>query len=109
MSNEIGMMFSLSGFALFLLLMSWLDEAVEFSLYSSSDDSRQFMVHPFGLWWCLTPDLDTEEVETAAAAESGSHGRLSQLSPLLGASVVNMRMSQRNLNYDSFKLDTGEV
>jgi hypothetical protein len=110
MSNETGMMFSLSGFALFLLLMSWLDEAVELSLYSTSDDSRQFMVHPFGLWWCLKPDLDTDEVEHVAAVESGSHGRLSQLSPLLGASVVDMKMSQRSLNYDSFKLsDAAEV
>jgi len=107
MRNEIGMMFSLSGFALLLLLMSWLDEAVELSLYSSADDSRQYMVHPFGLWWCLTPEVDTNEVETAAAAESGSHGRLSQLSPLLSASVVDMRMSKRSLNYDSFKLDEG--
>jgi hypothetical protein len=103
MRNEIEMMFSLSGFALFLLLMSWLDEAVELSIYESSADSREYMVHPFGFWWCLKPEVDVGEVEVAAEREMGSHGRLSQLSPLLGSSVADLKLTRRD--YDAFKLD----
>lgn len=44
MRNEIEMMFALSGFALFLLMMSWLDEAAELSLFSSADDT---LVNPW--------------------------------------------------------------
>ena len=40
--------------SLFLLVISWLDEAVELNLYGQSD-AAEFRVHPFGLWTCLKP------------------------------------------------------
>jgi hypothetical protein len=99
MRNEIQMMFSLSAFALFLLLMSWLDNAVELSLFG--DDSRQYMVHPFGFWWCLRAEVEDEEVEAAAFM---SDRRLSSLSPLLGSSVANMKnLSSASLDYGTIK------
>lgn len=99
--DESIMMYVLSGMAAFLVVMSWLDEAVELSLYSGSDSS-QYLVRPFGLWWCLTPELN--EVETLAAIEPEDR-RLSALSPLLGASMADFKLSHRNLGYDSISTD----
>jgi hypothetical protein len=102
MQNDIELLFVLSGFALLLVIMSWLDEGVELSLYSSAENSREFMVHPFGFWWCLKPEVSKEELDSVSEEESGSFSRLSILSPLLGSSVANMKISQRSLaSYDS--------
>lgn len=98
MGNETAMMYSLCAFALFLLIMSWLDNAVELTLYDSGDDSRQYMVQPFGFWWCLSAEVDDQEVANAAFM---SDRRLSSMSPLLGSSVANMKISSMDLKYDS--------
>ena len=56
--NEIEMLAILCCLALFLLVISWLDEAVELNLYGGSN-AREFRVHPFGLWSCFKPgDLE---------------------------------------------------
>ena len=50
--NQIEMLAILCCLALFLLVISWLDEAVELNLYGGSN-AREFRVHPFGLWSCF--------------------------------------------------------
>ena len=106
MQNDIELLFVLSGFALFLVGMGWLDEAVELNLYESGEDSREFMVHPFGFWWCLKPIVTEEEIQQDADQSGNSVGmskrdsfRLSMLSPLLGSSAADMKLSFRG--YDS--------
>ena len=102
--NEISMMFCLSAVEFILLIICWLDEAVELSLYKSSEDSRQFMVQPIGFWWCQHTEerVETEEEEEAAIRDEAERpARLSSLSPLLGNSVANMQISQRTLDYAS--------
>jgi len=101
--DERIMMFVLAGMAAFLVVMSWLDEAVELSLYKGADDASQYLVNPFGLWWCLKPELN--EVETLAAAAEPGDRRLSALSPLLGASMADFKLSVRNFGYDSISED----
>jgi len=56
-ANEIVMLFALSGAALFMVLISWLDEVVELSLYKDGDVNR-FRVRAFYLWPCLKFDDD---------------------------------------------------
>jgi len=94
----------LSGFAFLLVVMSWLDEAVELSIYGDSEDAREFRVHPFGIWFCFTP----EEPDLAELAREGSgaggpnsaESRLAALSPLLGSSVTNLGYSSLDLYQD---------
>lgn len=99
MAADIQLLFTLSGAALFLVVMSWLDEGVELALYESAADSREFRVHPFGLWWCLKPDVSEEDfrqLEQDAAGHGRSSlvtstSRLSVLSPLLGSSMADLK------------------
>jgi len=92
MINDIELLFTLSGSALFVVVMSWLDEGVELALYESAEDSRAFRIHPFGFWWCLTPDITEEELEGGMTAEESQATRsLSVLSPLLGSSMADMK------------------
>jgi hypothetical protein len=56
------------------------------------------MVNPFGLWWCLKPELNEEET---VAANDSEDRRLSALSPLLGASIADIKLSNRHFGYDS--------
>ncbi len=102
MTNELQMLGVLCGLALFLLLISWLDGAVELNIYGEGD-AREFRVHPFGLWTCLKPgdpqpplSLDTR--------------RLSHLSPLLKDSNANLFDSQPNLSlYGSIRTGSSGV
>ena len=96
--DESTTMYVLSIMALFLVFVSWLDEAVELSLYKSAEDADQYMVNPFGLWWCLKPELNEEET---VAANDSEDRRLSALSPLLGASIADIKLSNRHFGYDS--------
>jgi hypothetical protein len=92
-SNEIVMLFFLSGSAFFLVVISWLDEAVELSLYSGNDAQR-FRVHAFGFWPCLrSDDLDIEP-NAGGGMPRISTERLSLLSK-------DMRMTQRIEKYDT--------
>ena len=104
MMSEIEMLAVLSGFAFLLVVMSWLDEAVELSIYGDSEDAREFRVHPFGIWFCFQP----EEPDLAELAQEGPGGsgpnsaerKLAALSPLLGSSVVNLGYSSMDLYQD---------
>lgn len=106
MQNDVVLMWVLSGFAVLLVLLSWLDETLELALQGeNADDTGDFLVSPFGFWWCLTPEVDPEEMlaEEAQAAQTltrrslSSGARLSEFSPLLGESVVNMKLSTMDL------------
>lgn len=55
MTNEVELLLVLSGSALLLVIISWLDEAIELSLYGESN-VRNFTVRPFGIWTCLKPE-----------------------------------------------------
>jgi len=105
MVNEISMLCVLAGFALCLVVTQWLDEAVELTLYDNTGD--QFLVQPFGIWGgCLRPEVTLEEAESISMSiRPSSDRRLSALSPLLGSSVANMKLSQFDLN--SYNDDSG--
>lgn len=97
------LLFVLSGSAFVVVVLSWLDEAVELILYESTADSRQFLVHPFGICWCLAPDVTPEDINNTATTVFPSYqdgdidprrysvNRMSIMSPLLGESIANMR------------------
>lgn len=94
MQTNIQLLVSLSGAALFIVIMSWLDEGVELTLYQSAADSREYRVHPFGLWWwCLKPEVTDEELEEMGDSSElrSSSTRLSVLSPLLGSSMADLK------------------
>ena len=86
--NGTTLIFVMSGFALFLVLISWLDEGVELSLYDSAADSLEFRIEPFGIWsGCLGSDLSDEAaLEELAAEDMTLSRRLSAVTPLLGRS-----------------------
>eukprot|EP00978_Attheya_sp_CCMP212_P009605 scaffold22774_cov55-Attheya_sp.AAC.6 len=105
MKDEITMLFFLCGAAFLLLMMSWLDEGVELSLYGSATNASEYRVHPFGLWWCLKPAYEGPTV--AEMAEAAPDQRLAQLSPLLGSSVQSLQSmrSLRNIRYNAISGD----
>jgi len=91
MMSELQMLGVLCGLVLFLLLISWLDEAVELNIYGGGD-AREFRVHPFGLWTCLKPGMPQPPLF------SSDTSRLSHLSPMLKDSNANLFDSQININ-----------
>lgn len=99
MQNDVELMWVLTGFALFLVVLSWLDEGLELAL-QGDESSNAYLVHPFGFWWCLKPEVDMETILAEENAQPARSGRLSALSPLLGESVANMRPSLLQ-GYDS--------
>jgi hypothetical protein len=107
MKDEITMLFFLCGAAFLLLMMSWLDEGVELSLYGSATNASEYRVHPFGLWWCLKPAYEGPTVAEMAEAAPVTDQRLAQLSPLLGSSVQSLQSmrSMRNIRYNSISGD----
>jgi hypothetical protein len=114
MQSDILLLFGLSLAALVIVVLSWLDEGVELTLYRTAEDSRAFRIHPFGFWWCLKPDIDDDDLvaamadQQAALQESSnnfSSRRLSALSPLLGSSVVALR----DLDYQSTSTSTSST
>jgi hypothetical protein len=97
MQTDIQLLFCLSGAALSVVVMSWLDEGVELVLYNSAADSREYRVHPFGLWWFLTPDVTMSDMDEFAAQQADtSSTRLSVLSPLLGSSLADLKEGMYN-------------
>mmetsp|Transcript_10982 Transcript_10982/g.16606 ORF Transcript_10982/g.16606 Transcript_10982/m.16606 type:complete len:638 (-) Transcript_10982:64-1977(-) len=85
--TEIQLLIVLCLLSLFLLVISWLDEAVELNLYGESD-ATEFRVHPFGLWTCLKPGDPKPPIvlDTNTLADR----RLSHLSPLHTNSNANL-------------------
>jgi len=107
MENDVELLWVLCGFAVLLVLLNLLDEGLELALQGENENNgSEFLVSPFGFWWCLKPEVGLDEMmaEEAAAQQSltarqvHSSGRLSELSPLLGESVANMRLSTFDLN-----------
>ena len=101
--NELEMLGVLCCLALFLVIISWLDEAVELNIYGDGD-AREYRVHPFGLWTCIKPG--NPEPPLFSDKE-----RLSHLSPMLKSSSVNLFDSQINLNlpmYGSMRSVSGD-
>jgi hypothetical protein len=99
MQNDVELMWVLTGFALFLVVLSWLDEGLELAL-QDDESGNAYLVHPFGFWWCLKPEVDMEAILAEEDAQAPRRGRLSVLSPLLGESIANMRPSLLQ-GYDS--------
>jgi hypothetical protein len=115
MQYESVLLFILSGSAFIVVIMDWLDEGLELLLYDSVADSRMYRVHPFGIWWCLAPDVTNDEIINDNDSSTGagditnfglSHRqstfRLSTLSPLIGSSMADMKslgLSSGNLNF----------
>jgi len=116
LQGDVELMWVLSGFAVLLVWLSWLDEGLELALQDSSGDKENgkdsFLVSPFGFWWCLNPEVTPEEIlaEEVATTSALSHSlsatkrgrnsgpRLSEFSPLLGESVAQMRLSTNDLS-----------
>jgi len=94
MRNEIEMLAVLVFFALVLILMSWLDEAVELNLYSDATEASEYRVQPFGLWTCCKHE-EPLQLE-ALALERNRASMLAQRSPLLGSSVMSFSGSMYN-------------
>mmetsp|Transcript_64650 Transcript_64650/g.72270 ORF Transcript_64650/g.72270 Transcript_64650/m.72270 type:complete len:577 (-) Transcript_64650:1026-2756(-) len=114
MQNDVELMWVLCGFAVILVVLSWLDEGLELALQGGEEGNGEssFLVSPFGFWWCLHPEMSQEDIlaeeEATAAALSNStltsqnlrpssNLRLSEFSPLLGESVAQMRLSTVDL------------
>ena len=115
LQNDVELMWVLCGFAVVLVLLSWLDEGLELALQGSNENAGKgesaFLVSPFGFWWCLHPEVSPEEilVEEAATAAALSNSvrlsnqrpnsnlRLSEFSPLLSESIVQMKISTTDL------------
>lgn len=113
MQNDVELMWVLSGFAVFLVALSMLDEGLELALHDPNGEegdgtgsvaggSDDYLVHPFGFWCCcLRPEVDMEEILLSGSTQQASlrqkrhssGARLSELSPLLGESIANMRVS----------------
>lgn len=106
MQTDIQLLFSLSGAALFVVVMSWLDEGVELTLYESAADSREFRVHPFGLWWCLKAEVSDEDLNEMNESGQTSSTRLSVLSPLLGSSMADLKEMRASM-YQSISNSEG--
>lgn len=107
--SETQLLLTLCLLCLFLLVISWLDEAVELNLYGESD-ATEFRVHPFGLWTCLKPGDPKPPIisDTNTAADR----RLSHLSPLLTNSNANLfdgqTFGESERNYGSLVADDGD-
>lgn len=89
MLNELEMLGVLCCLALFLLVISWLDEAVELNIYGEGD-AREFRVHPFGIWTCFKPGNPEPRLLSDTR-------RLSHLSPMVKDSNANMFDTQNYL------------
>eukprot|EP00571_Detonula_confervacea_P008301 CAMPEP_0172323144 /NCGR_PEP_ID=MMETSP1058-20130122/47952_1 /TAXON_ID=83371 /ORGANISM="Detonula confervacea, Strain CCMP 353" /LENGTH=598 /DNA_ID=CAMNT_0013039075 /DNA_START=334 /DNA_END=2130 /DNA_ORIENTATION=+ len=94
MRNEIEMLAVLVFFAILLIAMSWLDEAVELRLYSDTSEANEYRVHPFGFWACFKHE-EPLQLE-ALALERNRAARLAARSPLLGSSVMSFSGSMYN-------------
>ena len=105
MHDDVELMWILTGFALFLVMLSFLDEGLELALQDDEQSGSEYLVSPFGFWWCLKPEVDLDEIlaeaPEAPPKKRSSGARLSELSPLLGESVANMKMSMVNGSRES--------
>ncbi len=95
--SETQLLMTLCVLCLFLLVISWLDEAVELNLYGEAD-ATEFRVHPFGLWTCLKPGDPRPPIDSGTSTRADRRN-LSHLSPLLTTNNANLFDSQ---TFESF-------
>lgn len=113
MQNDVELLWLLCGFAVLLVLLSWMDEGLELIFQDDENKESAFLVSPFGFWWCLHSEVSPEEILVEEVANSTllrsktlasknrrrrSNVRLSEFSPLLGESVAQMKLSSMDLN-----------
>jgi hypothetical protein len=100
MQNDVQLLWTLSGFAVFLVALGMLDEGLELAMQDGRED---YLVHPFGFWCCiLQSELDLDDLRDAAmkmGKSQSSGARLSELSPLLGESMANFRMGDSSTSF----------
>lgn len=91
--NEIEMLSVLLGMALFVLIVSWLDEGIELSLYGSASEgsAHDYRIHPFGIWFCfkspVNPDPSLPKVDEPNQSDKQ---RMAHLSPFVTESEGNI-------------------
>mmetsp|Transcript_10628 Transcript_10628/g.10187 ORF Transcript_10628/g.10187 Transcript_10628/m.10187 type:complete len:399 (-) Transcript_10628:152-1348(-) len=94
MLNEIEMLSVLVGMALFVLMVSWLDEGIELRLYGSSSASEgsahDYRIHPFGLWFCFKAREPDFLLPPVRGPDQSEKRRMSHLSPLLTDNQTNI-------------------
>jgi len=99
--NEIELLGVLSALTLSLLIISWLDEAVELNIYGEATDAQQFRVEPFGFWARQPPNFN-DGMSTYVSAihmndsngiDVDAQGEIPHLSPLLSSSGRDQRYS----------------
>lgn len=86
--TEIQTLSILCGLALFLLVIYWMDEAVELNIYDELAQARQFRVEPFGLWSCL--NNENEDLELLTKRRSLSMSRRVSQSSLYSNSTASL-------------------
>ena len=94
MRNEIEMLAVLVSFAVILIGISWLDEAIELRLYTDASEASEYRVQPFGIWACFKDD---EPLQLQALALERNRGSgLARNSLLLRPSVMSFSGSMYN-------------
>ena len=58
--NDMELLYALSGLALLLVVITWLDKGIELGLVEMGEEAS-YRVHPFGIWWCLRQESDPSE------------------------------------------------
>ena len=87
MRNEIEMLAVLVSFAVVLIGISWLDEAIELRLYSDASEASEYRVQPFGIWACFKQD-EPLQLQVLAMERNRSNG-LARNSLLFRPSVMS--------------------
>ena len=100
MRNEIQMLFVLVVFALILLILSYMDEALELQLYSDASEASENRVRPFGIMACCQYN---EPLQLEAMALERNRLAKRSMNPVLGASVMSFPGSMSGMSmYNSF-------
>lgn len=87
MQNEIEMLSILVFFATVLIIISWLDEAVELNLYSDASEASEYRVQPFGFWACLASE---ELLQVEALALERDRSSMMRFSGSWYRSIANL-------------------
>lgn len=94
MRNEIEMLAVLVSFAVILIGISWLDEAIELRLYSDASEASEYRVQPFGIWACFKHD-EPMQLQALALERNRANG-LARNSLLFRPSVMSFSGSMYN-------------
>ena len=84
-------------FAVVLILISWLDEAVELHLYRDAAEANEHRVQPFGFWACLKHE---ELLQVEAMALERNRATLMSFSGSMYKSSGSMYKSIANLSQE---------